>query len=219
MQNDWSRTEVRMLDRDLERVLDVCDDDQIGDKQCCICVETFDTVLPVVTIRQCTHNFHLECIATWLAEKSTCPVCRLTLFTLTGFQPKHQNSKFEVTEDFAPLSGYPECTTLVLWYHIESGRQNSDMPLPGDVYHGLDLTTFLPNNGEGREVVRLLTIAWNRGLLFRIGLNPRTSRMDQIVPNGFEFKLRKEGGLLLHGFPDPSYMNRLKSDLKDVGVV
>jgi deltex-like protein len=218
---DWGRTEVRMMDRDLEKVIDV--DDEPGNDVCNICFDGFEhesiQIKEAVQIKECAHKFHLTCIQRWLAEKSTCPVCRKSLFTIRGYQPKHPNSLFRVEEDATPLSGFPECSTLVLSFHLETGYQSTDMPLPGETFNGLNLTSFLPNNPEGQEIVRLLNIAWERGLLFRVGYNPQTNRMDQVVPNGFELKLRRDGGILFHGFPDPSYMNRLKADLKDVGVL
>ena len=220
---DWGRTEVRMMDRDLEKVIDV--EDEPGSEVCNICFDGFETTdqfkedLHSIQIKECAHKFHLSCIQRWLAEKSTCPVCRKTLFTIRGYQPKHPNSFFRVEEDATPLAGFAECSSLVLSFHIEAGYQSTDMPLPGETFNGLKLTSFLPNNQEGQEMVRLLNIAWERGLLFRVGFNPQTNRMDQVVPNGFEFKLRRDGGILFHGFPDPSYMNRLKADLKDVGVL
>ena len=224
MQTDWCRTEVRMSDRNIEKVIDIAENVQPADV-CNICFENLvenaenPRETPVV-VRECAHSFHVECIRRWLAEKSTCPVCRKSLFTITGFQPRSPLSTFEVTENpHEHITGYAECGTLTLTFHIEPGIQGSDMPLPNERHFGLNMTCFLPNNSEGQELVRLLRIAWTRGLLFRIGFNPNSHRMDWVVPNGIEFKLRKDSGMLAQGYPDPSYMNRLKCDLKDVGVL
>lgn len=42
---------------------------------CNICLEDFKKE-QVYRQLICTHNFHNDCISTWLTEKSTCPVCR-----------------------------------------------------------------------------------------------------------------------------------------------
>ena len=240
MQTDWCRTEVRMSDRNIEKVLDILEDPSSHSDVCNICFEPMTenpVEIPVeipsetqlekqhvsqtpVIVRECSHVFHIGCIHRWLSDKSTCPVCRKSLFTITGFQPRSPLSLFEVLESPTEcLQGYPECGSLTLKFHVAPGTQTSDMPMPGEPYFGMNLTCFLPNNSEGQEIVRLFRIAWNRGLLFRVGFNPNTRRMDCVVPNGFEFKVRQDGGIMAHGYPDPSYMNRLKCDLKDVGVL
>jgi hypothetical protein len=47
------------------------------DDYCSICQEKLSS--PAQAIHGCMHLFHLKCIADWLADKSTCPVCRKAL--------------------------------------------------------------------------------------------------------------------------------------------
>jgi E3 ubiquitin-protein ligase ATL6/9/15/31/42/55 len=52
---------------------------------CPICLSDFTCTGPVkdrirVTIRYCKHTFHSGCLATWLQEYATCPMCRAKLF-------------------------------------------------------------------------------------------------------------------------------------------
>lgn len=223
--NDLTTTEVSRVKRDMENIIDIIETDTSN--ICNICLESLDIhtterdQVPVRT-RICGHSYHLACITRWVGEKSAssqCPVCRKALFTLTGNQPVESGNDFEVFEHPSNLPGNSECTTYILRFTIQSGIQTMDMPLPLEPYAGLTLVCYLPNNSEGKELIRLLHVAWDRRLLFRIGTNTKTGRKDQVIPNGFEFKVNREGGIQNYGFPDPSYMNRLKVDLKDVGVL
>lgn len=46
--------------------------------QCAICFnEEFEDEEKVVPFPGCRHNFHYECISTWLNQKNICPICRV----------------------------------------------------------------------------------------------------------------------------------------------
>lgn len=46
--------------------------------KCSICLESFKENQEV-RLLSCFHQFHVECIDTWLMEKSTCPTCKFNL--------------------------------------------------------------------------------------------------------------------------------------------
>lgn len=52
------------------------------DIRCAICLDTHDS--QIMCPLPCGHNFHRECIGTWLKVKSCCPMCR-TQVTSTGY--------------------------------------------------------------------------------------------------------------------------------------
>lgn len=235
-----THTECRMSSRKFEDLVELvsahqltCDETQHYAK-CSICMEelwlaeyTEDFTrepegtdhLPVRPRICPDHVFHMACLKAWLQTNPSCPLCRSQLIVLTGYQPMPDGSTMTVTEDTTALPGHETCGTLVVTFVIASGVQDLYSPLPGERFPEYRMVTFLPNNSEGQEVVRLLTVAWNRRLLFRIGLNPETGRMDRIVINGFELKTSRHGGILGQGYPDVSYMSRLKCDLKQVGIL
>ena len=221
---DWSRVEVRMSSRKLDDLVDLVEDDLIlKDKQCSICLEGFSKTCErdQLSIRPRTceyHLFHLGCIQSWLKTNASCPLCRTQLIIVTGFQPQGLDHKLSVATDTTPLPGHDECRTIKVWFHFEPSLQATDAPLPGEAHDGFDMITYLPDNNEGQEVLRLLRLAWKRRLLFRIGFNPVTKRMNRIVSNGLDLKYAREGGILRGGYPDPSYLSRLKSDLREIGV-
>ncbi|KAI5237253.1 E3 Ubiquitin-Protein Ligase Rlim [Manis pentadactyla] len=47
----------------------------LTETSCCICITDYEEGSKV-RILPCSHSFHTYCIDHWLAEKSTCPVCR-----------------------------------------------------------------------------------------------------------------------------------------------
>lgn len=165
------------------------------------------------------HMFHMGCLKHWLKTNPSCPLCRTQLVVLTGYQPQTEGSTMDVVQDSVSLPGFEPAGTLCVRFFVAAGFQDLDCPLPGERFSAFQFTTFLPDNSEGQELVRLLSVAWTRRLLFRIGMNPATGRMDILTPNGIEMKTRRLGGIMAGGYPDASYMSRLKSDLREVGVV
>merc|ERR1719195_2259124 len=52
------------------------DPEAFGDQaECCICAAAFDDVSEIRRAH-CGHCFHSECLRSWLARSSTCPLCR-----------------------------------------------------------------------------------------------------------------------------------------------
>ncbi|CAI5479826.1 unnamed protein product [Closterium sp. Yama58-4] len=49
-------------------------------KECTVCLSDFNE-MELVRSLPCTHRFHVSCIDHWLADRTTCPVCRVDLST------------------------------------------------------------------------------------------------------------------------------------------
>ena len=62
---------------------------QFKDITCNICLDAFK-VGNVVRILECKHEFHEDCIITWLKTRNTCPVCR---FELESNDPNYERQK------------------------------------------------------------------------------------------------------------------------------
>jgi len=56
---------------------------------CNVCLNNFE-INDVVTILECKHEFHLNCILEWLKIRNTCPVCR---FELESNNPDYERRK------------------------------------------------------------------------------------------------------------------------------
>ena len=67
-------------------------------------------------------------------------------------------------------------------------------PNPGEPYIGVHLTAYLPDNGEGRKVARLLRKAFDSRLVFTIGRSVTTGKENRVLWNDIHHKTRKAGG-------------------------
>ncbi|XP_020224668.1 RING-H2 finger protein ATL66 [Cajanus cajan] len=47
--------------------------------ECCICLGAFVDGEKLKVLPGCDHSFHCECVDTWLANHSNCPLCRASL--------------------------------------------------------------------------------------------------------------------------------------------
>jgi deltex-like protein len=64
----------------------------------------------------------------------------------------------------------------------------------GARYAGTSRTCYLPDTPEGREVLELLKIGWERRLLFRIGTSVTTGNSNCVVWNDVHHKTSLAGG-------------------------
>jgi len=69
-------------------------------------------------------------------------------------------------------------------------------------------TAYLPDNKEGREILALFEIAWERKLLFTVGRSVTTGQDNQVVWGGIHQKTSTSGGATSFGYPDPTYFDR-----------
>jgi len=70
-----------------------------GGEVCAICQDAFKAGEPVSRLRSCSHAFHDGCVKPWLAEKETCPMCRVEVTQLV-----EQRRKKELQEEHRRLA-------------------------------------------------------------------------------------------------------------------
>ncbi|KAH3949273.1 hypothetical protein HBH98_218560 [Parastagonospora nodorum] len=73
-------------------LMSTCPTTITSNDSCSICLESCTTHFPsdcptkeggmpaTITIRECGHIFHPDCLFNWLADHSTCPMCRRKLY-------------------------------------------------------------------------------------------------------------------------------------------
>eukprot|EP01015_Nassula_variabilis_P029245 TRINITY_DN6249_c0_g1_i2.p2 TRINITY_DN6249_c0_g1~~TRINITY_DN6249_c0_g1_i2.p2 ORF type:complete len:150 (+),score=20.00 TRINITY_DN6249_c0_g1_i2:63-512(+) len=108
--------------------------------------------------------------------------------------------------------GYDDVGTIQISYSLPSGVRN------GQRYHGTARVAFLPDNEEGREVLKLLKAAFDRRLIFTIGTSVTTGANNCVVWNGIHHKTSIAGGTACWGYPDQTYLSRVKEELASKGV-
>ena len=166
-----------------------------------------NTSYDVILLENCVdHFFHIECLNNLMGDKNNfkCPICSKIYGTLIGDMPEGTFYAY-ITPD--RCSGYT-CDTIVINYYFKNGQN----------YTGTTRVSYLPNNKEGREVLALLKVAFDRKLTFTVGTSVTTGRKNTVVWNGIHHKTSLYGGPTRFGYPDKSYFNRVKEELAAKGV-
>ncbi|KAM6162457.1 E3 ubiquitin-protein ligase DTX3L [Erethizon dorsatum] len=179
---------------------------------CSICMDTISNKFVLST---CKHEFCAPCIKKSMSYKPVCPLCQTPYGVLTGNQPKGTMSHSLIKTS---LPGYDSCGTIVIRYRMEGGTQTEHHPNPGRYYPGTQRVAYLPDNKEGKEVLELLQVAFDRKLIFTVGYSRAQGVSDVITWNDIHHKTSQSGGPLNYGYPDPDYLKRVKEELKAKGV-
>ncbi|XP_070784365.1 E3 ubiquitin-protein ligase DTX3L1 [Enoplosus armatus] len=132
---------------------------------------------------------------------------------LNGCQPEGQVTWVVLHRD---LPGFPDDNTLQMNYIFPDGIQTEKHPHPGQPYAGLRLCAYLPDNREGRKVLKLLDKAFDQHLLFCVATNKDGE--DMVTTASIPLKTQADGGNRVDGYPDPDYLKIVRKLLKDKGI-
>ena len=160
------------------------------------------------------HFIHIECLSNLINNKSSgfkCPTCQKIYGIMIGDMPP---GKMKVTLDKKnKCFGYPKEETIVIDYYFKNGKKD------GNYYTGTERRSYLPNNKEGREILAMLKIAFDRKLTFTVGTSTTTGQENTVVWNGIHHKTSLRGGAKNHGYPDPTYFSRVTQELAAKGII
>jgi deltex-like protein len=103
---------------------------------------------------------------------------------------------------------------------IASGIQGPEHPNPGRPYYavGFPRVCYLPDTEKGRKVLKLLSIAFERRLIFTVGRSVTTGREDVVTWNEIHHKTEPGVSNTGHGFPDSGFLDRCLAELAAQGV-
>jgi deltex-like protein len=193
-------------------------DKLLKDSTCVICCDDFSDGRTVVHLAKCgTHYFHENCIAaSFKPGFISCPVCQTIYGIRTGTQP--QGTMTHRTSNSERLSGYDKFGTITIHYNFKDGIQGPNHPSPGSPYYGTSRTAYLPDCPEGKKVLQLLKLAFERSLVFTIGTSVTTGQSDCVIWNGIHHKTSTTGGSSNFGYPDATYLERVTDELAAKGV-
>ena len=138
-----------------------------------------------------------------------CPVCSDIYGIITGDQPEGTMS---VTRNKMALPGYETVGTLIITYNMSGGMRN------GNHFSGTSRTGYLPDTPEGQKVLKLLRTAFDRKLVFTVGRSVTTGMDNVIVWNGIHHKTSTNGGSSHFGYPDATYLYRVREELAAKGI-
>ncbi|NXQ69828.1 DTX3L ligase, partial [Quiscalus mexicanus] len=182
------------------------------DDECPICRDKIENK---EILEKCKHAFCKTCLDTAMAYKQACPVCNTVCGVLIGDQPEGTMSTRTISSS---LPGYPNCGTIQIDYDMNGGIQTSSHPNPGQHYGPAHRRAYLPDNEEGREILQLLRRAFQQKLIFTVGQSHTTGAQNVITWNDIHHKTAMVGGPTQFGYPDSSYLQRVRSELKAKGI-
>ncbi|XP_071089099.1 uncharacterized protein [Haliotis cracherodii] len=181
-----------------------------GEKECSICKDTCTDP----KMLKCGHRFCSGCIDYYFNNyKSVCPNCGAIYGPVSGTMPEGE-MRVSVN-DYNPLKGHPYDGTICITYNIPNGIQTEEHPNPGKPYIGASWTCYLPDSAEGRKVLRLLKVAFDRRLTFTVGRSVTTGVENKVTWNDIHHKTSYFGNF---GYPDPDYLERVQEELAAKGV-
>lgn len=181
-------------------------------EDCQICWNAYDDAIKNWRVLNCSHKLCSECYKQIEATRSTmsgtshtfvkCPFCQGLTGTEVGTCP---DGEMIVKINSLSCEGYEEYDTIEIQYKINHRK------------YYLFRIAYLPNNSEGRKLLEMLKVAWDRRLCFTIGTSVTTGAEDVVVWN-LHHKTSPSGGVLSYGYPDPTYFDRLRCELMACGI-
>ncbi|XP_030634367.1 E3 ubiquitin-protein ligase DTX3L [Chanos chanos] len=182
------------------------------EETCPICMDHFKNKEKL----KCGHGFCSECLQQAMESMGPiCPVCKKVFGRVEGNQPDGTMETYALRSS---LPGFDHCGTIVIDYFIPYGTQKKNHPNPGRCYQGTQRQAYLPDNEEGRHVLRLLRRAFDQKLIFTVGTSRTTGADDAVTWNDIHHKTSCSGGPQSFGYPDPDYLKRVKEELKAKGI-
>jgi deltex-like protein len=157
------------------------------DDKCSLCLRDFTDKK---TLSKCGHSFCDGCIDGWLYQNK-CPACPQVYCPSIGNQPP---GKMTDSAQSMRLPGFESCGTIVISYTFDGGVQGKNHPNPGQRYTGTQRRAYLPDNKEGRKVLKLLRKAFDQKLTFTIGPSSTTGTNNVITWNDIHHKTSVKGG-------------------------
>ena len=159
------------------------------------------------------HFYHIECLSNYIKKEEgfKCAVCQKIYGIIIGDMPPGIMSA-RIDKNLR-CAGYYKDDTIVINYSFQGGKTKD-----GNYYSGTARTSYLPNNKEGREILGMLKIAFDRKLTFTIGTSVTTGQKNTVIWNGIHHKTSTSGGIQYYGYPDPTYFNRIKEELASKGI-
>ncbi|GLH12883.1 Protein deltex [Gryllus bimaculatus] len=205
----------------------VVEDGCWSDGRCPICLMELaaeSSGCMVVALTQCCHQLHLDCLNAMLSRQACkknmyiqCPVCMMIYGEKTGNQPE---GSMDWTILNCSLPGYQGSRTIQITYNIASGIQGPEHPNPGRPYYavGFPRICYIPDTDKGRKVLRLLSVAFERRLVFTVGRSVTTGREDVVTWNEIHHKTEPGVSSSGHGYPDPTYLDNCLKELAAHGI-
>ena len=161
------------------------------------------------------HFYHKECAQMMLGDKSCVKwaIWGMIYGENIGDMPPGIMSWTYYQKGTYPWDGYQDYGTWIVSYSFKNGHRN------GVRYRGTSRAGYIPDTPEGREVLWLLIKWFRRRHTFIVGDSVTTGAKNVVVWNSVHHKTNTHGGAAYYGYPDSTYLNRVKLEMADKGVI
>ena len=151
---------------------------------------------------------------------------------VTGNQPDGGKMSHQILK-LHHLAGYEQFGIIKITYNIPNGTQGPNHPNPRQKFIGDTFYAYLPDSPEGNYVLDLLRKAFKAKMIFTIGTSTTTGKADKVVWSDIHHKTSIYGGseryivYFFHfvfinphrnGYPDGTYLKRVKEKLHQKGI-
>ncbi|XP_071967886.1 uncharacterized protein [Engystomops pustulosus] len=154
-----------------------------------------------------------------LSGQNMCIDCYISSITSARKEAtKHKNTlgaTMTHTSMSLTLPGYERDTSLKIIYDVPDGVQGDGDPQPGCLYKGGKFEAYLPDNREGKRLLKLLQRALDEDLIFHI---KKLETGEKVTWYKIPHKTSPDGGKQKNGYPDSSYMKYVIDLLKQNGI-
>ena len=164
--------------------------------------------------KKCNHVFHKKCFLEELRHRSKCPVCQIGIGVPIGKSPSGEMRVS--TKKNMSCEGFSNVGTIFIDYKMFSGVQKVYHGELGRSFKGVNRRAFLPDNEDGRNLLKRLKWAFSHGLTFCIGTSLTTNRSGVITWASIHHKTSRTKGP--YGWPDSMYFVNRKIELDNLGV-
>jgi len=182
--------------------------------ECAICLDKLeDDQAAIVRLVDCKHEFHGHCIETALAHSKKCPSCRKPVGKPQGTMPSGTMT-IEWRSDLTCNGFGPG--VIMLRYKIETGFQKQYHENPGMLHGSAGRIAYLPDDDQGKQLLKRLKYAFSCGLTFTVGTSLTTGVENSVTWSSIHHKTSLVSGT--HGYPDASYFFNANEELDALDV-
>lgn len=181
--------------------------------ECAICMDQLESRI-CVALKVCNHVFHTDCVQQAFKAKPQCPICRKSIGEPQGKSP---SGTMSISTSPIKCSGF-HAASFVISYNIQSAPQKSYHDNPGTRHNAKYETAYLPNNDDGKALLKRLKYAFMHGLTFTVGVSMTSGAPNCCTWASIHHKTSPSGGARAHGFPDPDYFVNCNGELNACGV-
>lgn len=188
--------------------------DDLEGKICTICQYGLSQTSDVMKVKRCQHSFCRECILRHLHNSRKCPSCQVPIGEPQGKSPS--GTLTIVVDPTRSCEGHSDVGRIQITYNIFGGNQKGYHEIEGKPFKGIKRVAFLPDNDDGRRLLKRLKYAFSHGLTFSIGESLTSGKKGVVTWASIHHKTSPKQGT--YGWPDLGYFVRCNQELDTLGV-